>query len=433
MPFRPNLKFACVGFLVVLAGCKDQGNSSDLQIVQGSIKKHDPAILYLGVDADRNQVCSGVAVSASTALMAGHCVKDPTLANGVSYKVNDKIYKSTRLYTWMALKNRDSLSEALAARDLAVVYFAERPFNAFKNLSRQSITELQPVNLVGYGVTDFNPTQATRPQNPTQSHGNNVIAALSFDNEGLIWIQATNDPAKQNNAIAGQGDSGGPLLNNTGEVIGIAAGLYFVKGVPASSPTSFQNQIPSKESTGWQTAVNVYANLASPAAISLMQYAVNDLAEIPGFNKGQPTSFNQHDQAFMSESPDLSTVGRQRLEDKFIALCGGGSNYNNGAGNQNRNSNNAGTGQYDNYNRGNFGTGNANGQNNNSGQNGSPVSFQSTCVSCHSTGGQASPNPSRITWQQWVQAGQTPIPQMQALFNRLTPAQRDSITQSMPN
>ncbi len=349
-----RLRFALASVLALVAAsaCKSgENNASEAKVAGGVVTQGFPEIHHFEVDSARGRVCTGVAVSPNTALMAGHCIKQTTLDSGV-VDVETGV-RSEKIYAWLAMKGVETMDERYAARDIAVVVFPEGVFATFAPLSRASGVQ-QVVQVVGYGAAGFDGLNAqVRASRGVKRAGKNKLSQIR---SGLLVINADVKAIGPNNAVAASGDSGGPLLDANGGIIGLAAAMYLLndKGQIAPLTTDVDGyKVPVAQ--GAVKAFNFYADINSPASVRLLRYAVGQgLAVIPGVQgSNEPLDLSDDDWTRESVSGDLGPM---------VAMCGGGGGGGNNTGNT---GNNGGFG-----NTGNTGNNGGFGNTGNTGNNG---------------------------------------------------------------
>lgn len=324
---RLSLVLASLSALALATACKSGDNASAVKVV-GGVEANGgfPQIHHFEVDAARGRVCSAVAVSQNTALMAGHCIKANTLDHGV-VDVETGL-RSEKIYAWLAMKGVETMDERYAARDVAVVVFPQGSFQSWLPLAR-AVDLAQPVQIVGYGAAGFdNLDTVVRQSRGVKRVGKNKIAQLR---PGLIVVSADVKAVGPNNAVAAAGDSGGPLLDQNNGIIGLAAAMYLLNDKGAVAPlTTDPDGYKVPVAQGAVKAFNFFADINSPASQRLLRYAVaQGQAEIPGIaSSTEPLDLS--DYAWTRESL-LGDLG------PMVAMCGGGgggfNTGNNGFGN----------------------------------------------------------------------------------------------------
>ncbi len=322
-----RLRFALASILAALAAsaCKTgEDNASEAKVAGGVATQGFPELHHFEVDSARGRVCTGVAVSPNTALMAAHCIKASTIDNGVMLPKRDPAtdrllpgegIRSKKIYAWFALKGVETMDERYAARDIAVVVFPEGTFTSFAPLSRASGLQ-QEVQVVGYGAAGFDGLSAqVRSSRGVKRAGKNKLSQMRSD---LLVVSAIIKDVGPNNAVAASGDSGGPLLDANGGIIGIAAAMYLLNANGQIAPLTTDvdgYKIPVAQ--GAVKAFNFYADINSPASVRLLRYAVGQgLAVIPGVQGSkEPLDLSDDEWTHESVSGDLGPM---------VAMCGGG-------------------------------------------------------------------------------------------------------------
>jgi hypothetical protein len=299
----------------ITAACRKGGSDSGLNVVGAQRENGYPEVKLVQADQVQLGLCTGVAVSDTTMLMAGHCIKSGSIEHGI--RSPDTNTPANQVIFWNAVAERYLLTMHDAARDLAVVVF---PPNSLKppyakvavlsdaqgmvaTLSRAPRLGEQ-VKLVGYGATTFSAIATV--QNGTLGTKNSVHNQLaefvgidcdenSVCDDQVIVIESQivsnrgNGELELSAPIAASGDSGSPLFykqDGQGELvlgIGAAVAAFDNNGTlirPAKSPSGiYQLNI-----AGAAKVRNLYTDLTSTASVTLMQLAVQKGAKIPGIS-----------------------------------------------------------------------------------------------------------------------------------------------------
>lgn len=306
----------CSTFLLLNSACKSKtgaGDQGSLKIYGGNQTKEFPEVHIFGVDGAKGHICSGVALSDTTAIMAGHCVKDPTLNDGVI--ALEKGARSEVIYTWLALKNLELMTDTTAARDLAVVVFPSGTFSPpFGELTLQRQEVGTEVKIVGYGASGFDGRSVdVRKSAGLKRAGSNKISEIR---EGLYVLQADlNNTQAANNAAAAAGDSGGPLYVK-GRIAGLAAALYLTDANGRQTPVLQDDTgYPTPDVKGAVRAFNVFVDLSSEVSRKLLTYAVTKRAKIPGI-ESHSVQLDLTDNKWTVEAESKGSGS-------MVAMCGG--------------------------------------------------------------------------------------------------------------
>lgn len=298
-----------------LGGCKvSTPQTAAVKIAGGTETAAYPAVRHFEVDSARGRVCTAVAVSPNTALMAGHCIKKTTLETGVVDVETKK--KSFKIYAWLALKGVETMDEAHAARDLAVVVFADRIFEGTYLPVSISGPVSKEVTIVGYGADGFDGlNNIVRASRGKKRVGTNRIAQVR---EGLLTLQADVNAIGPANAVATIGDSGGPMIDARGAVVGLGAAIYLLNAQGQMAPlTTDAEGYKIPVAAGAAKAFNAFVDLSTTASQRLLRFAVREgFAVIPGI-AADTAPLDLADQAWTLEST-VSDFG------PMVAMCGGG-------------------------------------------------------------------------------------------------------------
>lgn len=312
---RIGLWAGVVMAMFITAACRKGGSDSGLNVVGAQRENGYPEVKLVQADQVHLGLCTGVAVSDTTMLMAGHCIKSGSIEHGI--RSPDTNTPANQVIFWNAVAERYLLTMHDAARDLAVVVF---PPNSLKppyakvavlggaqgmvaTLSRAPRLGEQ-VKLVGYGATTFSPI--AKVQNGTlgtkNSGYNKLEDFIGIDcgdssecDDQVIVIESQivsnrgNGELELSAPIAASGDSGSPLYyKQDGEwevVLGIGAAVAaFDKNGTLIPPTKASSGLYQLNLDGAVKVRNLYTDLTSTASVTLMQLAVQKGAKIPGIS-----------------------------------------------------------------------------------------------------------------------------------------------------
>jgi hypothetical protein len=329
------IRYAIAASILSGVACKVAPQSaSDAKIFGGTETNGHPAILRMLVDKSRGRFCTGIAVSESTVLMAGHCIKSETLAaDGGLYAelmtntkpgVTAEQMRNAKKYVamWSAVGNLELLTDEAAGKDLAVVWFDNAPFQnhvriASSALAGSSAAVGTRITLVGFGAKEFGNSIGALNSAGVKRVGTNAIAAAR---KGLYLVKADlrATAAQEGNAAQAAGDAGGPIFDGNGELIGIGAGVRLLKADGSATGTAegpWKYLLPNP--TGAAYAENSFVSLASEDALNLLRYAVQKGARIDGVEGKVPPSFKPDDEIWAAPNgADKRGV--------WVAMCGGG-------------------------------------------------------------------------------------------------------------
>jgi V8-like Glu-specific endopeptidase len=295
------------GMLSLLTGCQggsaENPSDSNLNIVGGQLEAGHPEVLRALTGNNPVRVCTGVVISEDVMLMAGHCVNDQTITQGVTVetsstagqKLNSKV-----IVGYNALRGATRLNASSARYDLAAVVYPKGTFKPpYAKLATTPAKKGDLVKLVGFGASSFEDAAANVPLDGRKRSGHNTLIDSV---NGLHFLEA-NIKAKNlsNNAVAAFGDSGGPVYRN-GEFVGIVAGLYFANTrgpIKVANDASGKPQLPIAQA---EIAGNVIVDLQSAESKGLIEAAT----------KGNPLALDQ------------SKVFIAQPGDDYLAVCFGG-------------------------------------------------------------------------------------------------------------
>lgn len=301
--------------LFITSACRKGGSDSGLNVVGAQRENGYPEVKLVQADQVQLGLCTGVAVSDTTMLMAGHCIKSGSIEHGI--RSPDTNTSANQVIFWNAVAERYLLTMHDAARDLAVVVF---PPNSLKppyakvavlggaqgmvaTLSRAPRLGEQ-VKLVGYGATNFSAIATVQNGTlGTKNSGHNQLAefvGIDCDenivcDDQVIVIESQivsnhgNGELELSAPIAASGDSGSPLYykqdNREEVVVGIGAAVAaFDKNGTLIPPTKSPSGLYQLNLAGAAKVQNLYTDLTSTASVTLMQLAVQKGAKIPGIS-----------------------------------------------------------------------------------------------------------------------------------------------------
>jgi V8-like Glu-specific endopeptidase len=264
------------GVLSLLTGCA-LNSESDPKIVGGQIDTAHPEVVRVLTGSNPVQVCTGVVISDALLLMAGHCVAEKTLVEGVTVEKTNNVVASGQklnskvIVAYDALRGAARLSPSSARYDVAAVVYPKGTFQPpYAKIAKTPAKKGDVVTLVGYGASSFEDIAANVPLDGLKRSGTNT---LIDSKNGLYYLEA-NIKAKglNNNAVAAFGDSGGPVYRGD-EFIGIVAGLYFSDAsgqIKVTSDASGKANLPLAQAT---TAGNAIVDLQSREAKAVLDAA----------------------------------------------------------------------------------------------------------------------------------------------------------------
>lgn len=308
------------GLVSYLTGCigssSENPGESSVKIVGGQLENGHPEVLraFIGKVPDKDavfrggevrlRVCTGVVISDSVMLMAGHCITEKALTEGVSVEKSSAAAASasnlisTVIIGYNALRGVERINPSSARYDLAAVVYPKGSFKPpFVNLASAQKGDI--VKLVGYGASSFEDIVANLPVDGRKRSGTNT---LIDGKNGLYFIEA-NIKSKNlpNNAVAAFGDSGGPVYRG-GELIGIVAGLYFKNErglIKVQNDASGNPILPLAQAT---MAGNAIVDLQSPESQAVIKAALT----------ANPLALDQ------------SKVAISQQGDEYLSVCFGG-------------------------------------------------------------------------------------------------------------
>ena len=305
------------------------GGTSDLTIAGGKETDGYKGVIRFLTDAKvTGRFCTGVVVSDSTALIAGHCVmslaSDAYIYAERPNESTDPI-KSDKVYLWLSIGGASRLDDKTIARDLAVVSFPGDPFKNYEKvkLSESVIagtsTQSGEVTLVGYGSNELGNTNGARDSLGVKRVGKNSI----FKADGGFY-QIRSEIAKigsEDHAIAASGDAGAPLFDALGNLIGIGAGILLKD--KDNNPTKVIKDSFGYEIYDVQNAVyayNAFVDLSSEASLKLMRYAVwqgKGRVVIPGISVDKEVKLSSEDEIH-------TQLSKNAPNGEWLSMVGGG-------------------------------------------------------------------------------------------------------------
>ena len=336
---------------IALAAC-GKGTDSNVNIVGGVTTNNYPGVMRFLTDLESYRFCTGVVVSETTALIAGHCIKNMTVYDQIYAERTDSLgksapIKSDKIYFWPALANLELLDEREIGRDLAVVVFNSAPFKSPTEPAHEAHIKLAPeilkgtrkakgskVNLVGYGANELGKTKGARDSLGTKRVGSNQIADLA--NGYYIIRSKISEASLPNQAFAADGDAGAPLLDEQGHLIGIGGGFMLTdaSGI-VTAPEIDANGFTVHSTDDAVYAVNAFVDLSSEASRRLLAYAAwqgrpgKGHVKIPGIQPDAEVSLQDEDSYWMELNPKLSDSPKEPTDDRdavstWVAMTGGG-------------------------------------------------------------------------------------------------------------
>lgn len=341
-----------VSMLTFALGACAKKTDSDVNIVGGSTTTKYPGVIRFLTDLESGRFCTGVVVSETTALVAGHCIKNMTIyeqiyAERPSYLGSGGHIRSNKIYFWPALGNLELLNEKTIARDLAVVVFNDAPFKAengdnsglhikiapeILNGTRTSLNS--PITMVGYGANELGKTKGARDSLGTKRVGTNEIAGLGA---GFYTVKSKiSEAAMPNRAFAAEGDAGAPLLDAQGQLIGIGAGFMLTDAdLVVTEPETDEYGYISHSTKNAVYAFNAFVDLSSEVSRRLLAYAAwqgrpgQGHVKIPGVNPTSEVSLTDEDNYWTELNPHLNESLKDTAKENdqlstWIAMTGGG-------------------------------------------------------------------------------------------------------------
>jgi hypothetical protein len=336
--------------LVLSIGCKSaQRDGSETKVAGGQATQageYENVIRFL-VDVKSGRFCTGVVVSETTALLAGHCIKDSTLSHKIfaqrpAYMKPGQPIQSDKIYFWGAVGGLELLNDDSIKRDLAVVAFKKSSepdgFQGFRGpfakLSSQTLAgqgyQGKDVTVVGFGASELGDSDVARDSLGIKRAGTNVIASYT----GYYRLKRVlADKDSKTSAVAAAGDAGAPLFNKSGQLIGLGAGLMLTKSKDSAAGEG-PKQVPTElttDSLGYpmhaladaEQAHNAFVDLGSAESQKLLAYAV-----WKGKADGVPVSIDGIDP---TAEPDMSDEdyswmlpNHKDRSGSWIAMTGGG-------------------------------------------------------------------------------------------------------------
>jgi V8-like Glu-specific endopeptidase len=219
---------AILGASFIQAACykasPNGGDDSQAKIVGGALETGKSEVVRLLLGNDPLRICTGVIISDSTVLLAGHCI-DAKAKEQAGVTVEGLGVMSKNIFSYKQVMGATQIDDTIAASDLAAVVYPKGTFKApYAALAETSAAKNDVVTLVGYGAASFTDIAANAPLGVKRSGKNRLTQAK----DGVYYLSA-DIKAKDlvQNAVAAPGDSGGPVYNESGKLIGIIVGLDF--------------------------------------------------------------------------------------------------------------------------------------------------------------------------------------------------------------
>jgi hypothetical protein len=346
-----RFRFFVPAFFMASVAC-GKGTNSNVNVVGGVATKEYPSVLRFLTDLESSRFCTGVVVSETTALIAGHCIKNMTVYDQIYAEGTDTLgkgapIKSDKIYFWPALGNLELLDEREIARDLAVVVFNSAPFKSKTEADDEAYIKLAPevhkgtrkakgsyVSLVGYGANELGKTKGARDSLGTKRIGSNQISDLAA---GYYTVRSKiSEASLPDHAFAADGDAGAPLLDEKGQLIGIGAGFMLTdaNGI-ATAPEKDENGFYLHSLKDAVYAVNSFVDLSSAESRRLLAYAAwqgrpgKGHVKIPGIQSDVEALLQDDDRYWMELNPKLPDSDKDPANDlervsTWVAMTGGG-------------------------------------------------------------------------------------------------------------
>jgi hypothetical protein len=318
-----------------LAACGKASQESSLNVYGGQETNEYPGVIRFLVDLDSGRFCTGVVVSETTALVAGHCIKNMTLLDQIYAErpqQSGPAIKSSKIYFWTSMGNMELLNEETIARDLAVVEFADAPFKrlgadayvkiAPQVLSGSPLAAGTPVKMVGYGAAELGNTKGARDSEGVKRMGTNTVAEAKA---GSYLIKSKISEAKEpGHAFAADGDAGAPLFDTAGNLVGIGAGSMLVDANGnATKPVEDERGYLSHSLEGAESALNAFVDLSSPESRKLLAWAAwngrpgQGHVVIPGIEPQAEVTLSEEDVSW-------TRLNNKDSSGTWVAMTGGG-------------------------------------------------------------------------------------------------------------
>lgn len=208
------------------AGCisgEDDLETSQLEIVNGLVDTGHPSVARVLLTADTSPgaaACTGVLVTSSMVLTAGHCVQ-----TGLSYRI---AFGGGSGFVGIATRH-----PSYPAVDMAVISTLDKVGRPFHARLAISVTAGTPITLSGYGQV-----AANAPQDGIKRYGTNVVDMVDAS---YIYFDTTLTSPPGTEAATCYGDSGGPAFAggfDSNCVVGVTKGQLNVPGGAACDATN---------------------------------------------------------------------------------------------------------------------------------------------------------------------------------------------------
>ncbi len=333
------IKNAFMSLLLAISCQKVASDDTTVKIAGGTETNDFPGVIRFLVEKESGRFCTGVVVSDSTALLAGHCIKNSTLQNQIYAERTDRSgdpVVSKKIYFWTSVAALELLNPETIARDLAVVAFPKGTFSGpFVKIAPSTVSgaragEKAKVTLVGFGANELGSSAGARNSLGVKRMGHNVIHSLE---NGYYKVRAViGDHAPIDNAIGATGDAGAPLLDTDGYLLGIGAGLLLTSEISVGANKGSERTTDlTKDPLGYpahavenaQYAYNSFVDLSSEASRKLLNYAAwhgrpgTGLVVIPGFEPSEDVKLTAEDQSWIA-------LNNKKRDGEWVAMTGGG-------------------------------------------------------------------------------------------------------------
>jgi hypothetical protein len=318
-----------------LVACGKASQESSLNVYGGQETDKYPGVIRFLADLDSGRFCTGVVVSETTALVAGHCVKNMTLYDQIYAErpqQSGPAIRSSKIYFWTSMGNMELLNEETIARDLAVVEFLDAPF---KSLGADAYVKIAPqvlsgsplaagtaVTMVGYGAAELGNTKGARDSEGVKRMGSNTVAEAKG---GSYIIKSKISEAKApGHAFAADGDAGAPLFDADGKLVGIGAGSMLVDASGnTTAPVEDEKGYLSHSLEGAESALNAFVDLSSPESRKLLAWAAwngrpgQGHVVIPGIEPQAEVTLSEEDVSW-------TRLNNKDSSGSWVAMMGGG-------------------------------------------------------------------------------------------------------------
>jgi secreted trypsin-like serine protease len=201
----------------------DELESAQLEIVNGLVDTGHPSVVRVLLTADTSPTapaCTGVLVTSSMVLTAGHCVQSK-LSYRIDFGGGSGFYGTARVHP------------SYPAVDMAVISTLDKVGRPFHARLATGVAAGTPIVLSGYGQV-----AANAPQDGIKRYGTNVVDMV--DASYLYFDTALTSPPGTESATC-FGDSGGPAFAggfDSNCVVGITKGQLSVSGGTACDATN---------------------------------------------------------------------------------------------------------------------------------------------------------------------------------------------------